>query len=189
MDTYLIGLWSVFVNVLIKSFCSAVHSVILTNVAINESIKILIYVLTAIFSAFLITWILNTTFAKKFLLKIGKKTFYNDVFKDVIDYDKRTMMLVYLKDSDIFYSGAFKLKDENGPNSYITLIEYSIYQKGTHSLIRDNSKTLSLSSTITFCLHDVESIEIIYENDSKVWEWINKNNSSINETEKENKSK
>lgn len=189
MDTYLIGLWSIFINILIKSFCSAVHSLILTSVDINESIKTIIYLLISILSAFFISWILNTTFVRNILSKIGKKTPGNDIFKDVIDYNKRTMMQVYLKDSDNVYLGAFKLKDENGPDSYITLIEYSIYQKGTNTPIRDNSKTLGLPSAVTFSLHDVECIEIIYENDSTVWKWLNNDNSSIPEAKKETESK
>lgn len=176
MELYIVGIWSLFVNALIKTSCTALHHYIWTNIDFNESVKIIIYVLTAIVSAFILAWIMNTKIVKLVLTKIFSKTIGNDVFKDVIDYNKRTMMRIYLKDSDICYLGAFKLKDVNGSDSYITLIEYTSYKKDSNEIIQENSKKLGLKSSITFCMQDIERIEMFYENDSEVWELLNSDN-------------
>lgn len=183
MELYIVGIWSLFVNTLIKTTCAALHHYVWTNIDFNESVKIIIYVFIATVSAFILAWILNTKIVKLILTKIFNKTIGNDVFQDVIDYNKRTMMMIYLKDSDVYYLGAFKLKDVNGIDSYITLIEYTSYRKDTNEIVRKNSKDLGLKSSITFCLQDIERIEMFYENDSKVWELLNSDNKEINPKE------
>lgn len=176
MDLYVVGIWSLLINTLIKSCCTALHNKLLAHVFFSDSIKLVIYTLIAIVSSMILAGILNTKFVKCALTKIFKKTLGNDVFQDVIDYDKRTMMMIYLKDSDVKYLGAFKFKDVNGTNSYITLIEYTCYKKNSNEIVQKNSKELGLKSSITFCLQDIERIEMFYENDSKVWALLNNNN-------------
>lgn len=173
MEMYLVVIWAVFANVFIKSFCGAIHSIILPEIDFNNNLKVILYIVTALVTSALISWLYNSTFIKKFLYKLGKKTFGNDVFKDIVDYNKRTMMMVYLKESDIMYGGIFKLKDEKGADSYITLIKYCLYEKNSNTLIRDFNKQ---KASVVINLRDVERIEIIYEDDSEVWDLLNQDN-------------
>lgn len=118
------------------------------------------------------------------LSKLGKKTFGNDVLKDVIDYDKRTMMLVYLKNDDVIYGGTFRARDERGIESYIVLINYCLYEKNSGKIIRNSSNK---KASVVINMKDVERVEMLYENDSKVWEFLNQYNEV--KGEKTNKTK
>lgn len=175
IETYLIGIWSLIVNALIKLFYSALHNFVFINYNFPEVIKHTIYVLSAIVFPFIIVKILNYDFVKRLLNKYSGKTIHKDIFEDIIDYNKRTLMVVYLKDSNVYYAGTFKVKEENGLNSYITLINYTIKDKSNNDTIID-TELLELKSSIVFNLQDVEHIQIIYEDDSKVWCWLNENN-------------
>lgn len=173
MELYIIGVWSIIINTLIKTVCKAIHSVIFVNYDFNESVKILIYVMVALIFAFSIPWFLRCDITKRCICKIAGRTLGNDVFNDIIDYEKRTIGIVYLKNSDIYYSGILRLRDEHGNNSYIVLIDYSIYNKGDNEMIRKNSKDLGLNTTVAFNMQDVERIEMFYEDDSDVWKCLN----------------
>lgn len=173
MEAYIIGLWSLFINTLIQTFYSALHSLICVGYDFNESVKITIYVISAVIFPFIIVKALNSNFVRMLLGLIGSKTVHADIFDDVIDYDKRTMMMVYLKDSDVYYMGIFKLREEKGADSNIALINYAIFNKDTDEPVQ-NLEELGLKSSIVFNLHDVERIQLIYEDDSNIWQWLNK---------------
>lgn len=181
IDMNLLIIDAIFANVVIKAICGAIHSVILKKVEFNDNLKIVMYIVTAIIMSCLVSWLYNSVVLKKILYKIGKKTFGNDLFKDVIDYDKRTMMMVYLKNSNIMYGGVFRAKDEHGTDSYISLIEYNIYNKENNEIVRrfDEQK-----ASVAINLNDIERIEMIYEEDSKVWEFLKQDDETENEDSK-----
>ncbi len=166
MEIYLIGIWSLVTNKFIKTIFLAIHSILFVKVDFDENIKVIVYVIFAIISAFLLAKLYNSNKIRKLLSIVCLKTFGNNAFKDLIDFNKRTMMLVYPKDSEWFYGGAFKLMDENGSDSYIALIEYCIYNKEDGQLLRDHSQH---KMSITFRMQDIEHIELLYEEDSEVW--------------------
>lgn len=169
MELYLVGIWSLFVNALIKNFFSVLHSFMLKTIDFNENIKIVIYVFSAIITATFFSKLYNGNWARRNLSRLGKKTLGNNVFKDVVDFDKKTILLIYLNNSEFFYSGTFKYMDEHDSDSYIALIDYSIFNHADNKLIRDNSGN---KMTILFCLRDVEHIELLYEEDSEVWQML-----------------
>ena len=173
MDTYVIGIWSLFVNTLIKAFYSMIHSWVLVKVDFNESLKIFVYVLTAIGLAFAAVKARESDKVKELLGKLDKKTVHKDILSDVVDHNKRTMMVVYPKESNVYYIGAFRLHEEKGADSFITLIEYCMCNKDNDKIIREYS---AQKSSIIINLQNVERIELFYEEDSTVWEWLNKYN-------------
>lgn len=171
MELYLIGLWSLFVNAFIKTFYSALHSIIFIEKDFNESVKIIIYIITSVVMSILCVVIYNSTVFRNLLIKINKKTVHRDVFEDVIDYKKKTIMYVFMKESDYYYTGEFKLYEEKGHDSYIVLINYMLCDKDTCDEITNSTqeKTAALIN-----LQDIERIELFYEDDSEIWEWLNK---------------
>lgn len=171
MDVYILGLWSIFVNALIKTLCSVIHIFVLSNTSFNESIKTIIYVFTAMCLSIVTVKLRDCSYVRSLLNKIGKRTVHADILDDVIDYDKRTIMTVYLKDSDVYYRGIFRLRDEKGLDSYITLINYISFSVSDDEEIF-NPKDANLNSTVVFNLHDIERIELFYENDSRTWKWL-----------------
>ena len=68
------GLWSLFINVLIKSMCIAIHSVLLTSIDFNEQIKIIFYILIAILTPFFICLICNSYLIKNIADKLKLHT-------------------------------------------------------------------------------------------------------------------
>ena len=169
LELYLIGIWSLFVNAFIKNAFSVLHSFVLKKLDFNENVKVVIYVISAIVTAILLAKLYNSNWTRRKLSRIGKKTFGNNIFRDIVDFDKKTIFIIYLKDSNFFYCGTFKYMDENGSDSYIALIDYSVFSYADDELIRDNSGN---KMTIVFCLQDVEHIELLYEDDSDVWKML-----------------
>ena len=121
---------------------------------------------------FIILKIYNFKITKILLEKICSKTIHKDILDDVIDYQKRTIMTLYLKDSGIFYRGIFKAREEKGSDSYITLINY-ISRNNENDLLIDATE---IKTSVLINLRDVERIEMFYENDSEVWGWLNSDN-------------
>lgn len=185
MELYLVGIWSLFINAFIKNFFSVLHSFIFDKIDFNENMKVVIYVISAIVTATFLAKLYNSTWTRKTLSGLGKKTFGNNIFKDIVDFDKKTILLIYLKDSEFFYSGTFKFMDEHDSNSFIALIDYSVFNYADNQLVRDNSGN---KMTIVFCLRDVEHIELLYEEDSDVWQMLDGSDEK-KETKKDKKCK
>lgn len=160
MEVYIIGLWSIFVNSIITTFYSAIHSFILSDINFNESVKIIVYMFTAVLSSLLFVKLRNCNLVKKAFKTIGHKTINKSIFDDIIDYNKRTYMFIYLKNSDIYYAGTFKYKDDS--DTYIALVDYSIFQKQDGSKILNTSST-GLDATVIFNVNDIEIIEVFYD--------------------------
>ena len=103
------------------------------------------------------------------MFKTNNKSINSDIFNDIIDYDKQTMMRVYIKNSPIMYIGTFKIREEKGIDSYIVLINYaSIDTTVDKKRIVFNPEEHNLKSSVVINLHDVERIELVYEKDSKI---------------------
>lgn len=174
IDLSLMTLWSLFISALVKSFCSVLHTLILPTVMIPDAAKILVFTVTGFLLAILFTYLSKTKPFTILLYKINNKSINDDIFEDIIDYDKQTMLQIYLKNSDCLYIGTFKMREEKGLDSYIVLIDYASLNKTTKEIIfmpSENDKY----STVAINLRDIERIELIYEHDSKVWKRLSGN--------------
>lgn len=172
MDISMIILWGLLINELISSIYSAIHSFIHTSYDVDESVKLLVYVLTGCLLPFVVVYIQRLKVIKDILYCTNKKSINSDIFEDIIDYDKTTMMKVYIKDSNIYYIGAFKYREEKGLDSYIVLINYASLNKDTIKTVFKPSKE-GLKSVVAINLQDVERIEIVYDDESEVWKNMN----------------
>lgn len=77
------------------------------------------------------------------------------------------MINIYLKSSNIYDTGRFTFREENGADSWISLVEYCSVDKQTNDPIFD-PKSGELCSLVVINFKDIERIEIIYEKDSDV---------------------
>lgn len=169
IETSILTVWSMFISVLIKSFYSTLHIIILPSTMTPDAIKIIVYSFTGFLLAVLLTYLKKFKVFHRILYQINNKSINDDIFDDIIDYDKRTMMNIYLKSSDVYYIGRFSFREENGNDSWISLVEYySVDKKTNHPIF--NPKAGGLNSSVTINLKNIERIEIIYEKDSEVWE-------------------
>ena len=179
LDISTVVMWSLFISTLIKTFYSAVHGVILTSYDINDYLKVLIYVITGTFLPFIIIFIKNSKLISFILFKADNKSINSDIFDDIIDYHKNTLLQIYLKNSNVMYIGTFKLREEKGLDSYIVLINYASLDKNTKEVIF-NPTDNGLQSAVAINLRDIERIELSYEHDSDAWKWlIGKNGEEI----------
>lgn len=167
-DVSILLVQSLFISVLVKAFYSALHVFILPNYSFNNSIKILVYSLTGFLLAFISTRFMTTKFPQKFLYIANNKSINDNIFDDMIDYKKRTMMKIYIKSSDIYYLGRFAFREEKGIESWIALIDYYCLNIKDDDISFDPGHD-NLKSSVVINLREVERIEIIYENDSEVW--------------------
>lgn len=178
VDVSIITVWSLFISILIKTFYSMLHSMFYINYNFNEYIKIIIYVLTGAILPFIIVIIQNCKPVRIILSTVNHKSINGDVFDDIIDYNKKTMLQVYLKDSDIYYIGTFEYREEKGLDSYIVLIDYASLDKRTANVIFNPGEN-GLKSTVALNLRDIDRIELIYEEDSEVWQRLSGNQSKL----------
>lgn len=162
-DISLLVIWSLFISYIIKIFYDVVP---LNLKGANMSI---VYIATGVLLAIILTSLKQTRLIRKIVPHLNNKSVNDDIFDDIIDYQKRTIMAVYLKNSDIYYCGRFAFREEKGNSSWICLFEYSVIDKKTNDFIYDPSKA-GLKSSVTIPLSNVESIEMVYENDSDVWQ-------------------
>lgn len=169
IDTSILAICSLFISTLIRSFYSAIHIFVLPNIKIHDAIKIIVYSFTGFLFAVLLTYLKKLKVFRQILYQINNKSINDDIFDDIIDYDKKTMMNIYLKSSDVYYIGRFSFREENGNDSWISLVEYYSMDKKTNNPIF-NPKAGGLNSSVAINLKDVERIEIIYEKDSETWE-------------------
>lgn len=168
IDISILTIWSLFISTLIKSFYSALHIFILSHVKFPDAIKIIIFSSTGLLFAILFTQLKKTKIFTRILYKVNNKSINDDIFDDIIDYDNRTMMNIYIKSSDVYYTGRFSFREENGINSWISLIEYFCVDKRTNKKLFDPEDG-GLCSSVAINLKEVERIEIIYEKNSEVW--------------------
>lgn len=151
------------------AFYSTLHIIIFKSIDFNESFKSLIFILTSLIVPFIITWFSKTKLFSYLLFKTNNKSINSDIFNDIIDYNKQTMMRIYMKNSPTMYIGTFKIREEKGIDSYIVLINYaSIDITADKKRIIFNPSDHELKSSVAINLHDIERIELVYEKDSKI---------------------
>lgn len=167
-DISILTIGSLFISYLVKSFYVTCHSFIFADIKINDSMKVIIFSITGLLLALFCTYFKRTKLFTKLLYNINNKSINDDIFDDIIDYDKKTMMKVYIKSSNIYYIGRFSFREENGINSWISLIDYLCVDKNTNEKTFDPESD-NLNSSVAINLNNIERIEIIYEKDSEVW--------------------
>lgn len=153
---------------------TAGHALIFTNYKIYAPLKSLIYLTTGVILPFIVIQIRKTKLFGMILQKSNQKSINTDIFNEMIDYHKATYMYVYLKSSHIYYVGTFRFREEKGHDSYIGLINYAVMSVDSNKLIY-SPKDDNHKSTAIINLQDVERIECIYDDNSKVWKRLIKN--------------
>lgn len=167
-DISILSIWSLIISYVIKAFYATIHVFILNSLDFDEYQKVLIYLVTAIILAFISTKLISTKCLKKLLYNTNNKSVNEDIFDDIIDYQKPTMMQIYLKDSDFYYIGKFAFREEKGLDSWLVLVDYCSVKRNTNKAIYVPSAD-NINSTVAINLSNIESIQLVYEDDSEVW--------------------
>ena len=168
-------LWSLFISFIIKSFWSTIHLFILNNMAFTSGAKTLVYLFTGIFMSLICTYSKNKSELLRILLYFSSnKSVNDDIFDEIIDYEEPTMLQIYIKASNIFYIGKFCVREEKGLDSWIVIVNYFSVDRTNNEVVY-NPDDGNLKSVAMISLKDIERIEVIYENDSRVWKKLTGN--------------
>ena len=130
----IIILWSLFLSFIIQSLSKCTHGILFQSHSFSTPEKYIIYIILGAILGILITFMRQTKLVKFIVDKTNHKSINSDIFDDIIDYDKKTIMNIYLKNSDIFYMGTFRLREEKGLESWIVLTEYYELKKENQQL-------------------------------------------------------
>lgn len=168
MNISLLTVWSLFISFLIKNIYSAAHGFILKDVKVNNSIKILIYVVTGVILSCICTYLKKTKWIQRLLNRTNNKSINDDIFDDIIDYSNPTQMHIYIKSSNIYYVGEFGCREEKGMNSWIVLVNYYSADKETLQRVSPHA-TEQMRTAVAINIANIERIELFYEKGSEVW--------------------
>lgn len=163
-DISILCLCSLFISHMIKISFSWIHSFIFASYDVNDNLKVIAYVVTGVILPFIATYIYKSEIFRKILLKTNSQTVNSDIFNDIFDYDTKTIVQVFLKDSDYYYIGTLILKEENREDAYIALIDYAFMNKNDNNV--DHRSDLNNLALIN--LNDVERLEVHYSSNSQI---------------------
>lgn len=186
-DFSIIALWSILISFIITNFYSWIHSFVFKGTDINDGLKIMIYCLSAIVAAIIVTKFKNSKLIIYVLRKTNHKSGNDDVFDDIIDYDKGTTMQVYLKSSKSMYIGQFLYREEKGLESWIVLVTYSSLSTEDYHVMFCPTDD-DYKSTVMINLRDIDRIELIYKDNSDVWKRFMKETDNGQESQRRIKS-
>lgn len=161
-DISIIILWSLFVSYITNILAG------LTPIE-NSSILSIISILIAVILSIVAIFICKSNIFAKILKAVNNKTINDDIFNDIIDYKKRTIMCIYLKNSDKFYCGTYCMREEKGLESWIVLVDYGV--SDDNGIVFD-STSVSQHYSMAVNERDIERIELVYEDDSETWKKI-----------------
>lgn len=95
---------------------------------------------------------------KKFMVKYFHKTPNDDIWRDVLDFEKGSNLKIYVKDADYYVIGHHKNHEEKGNESWLALSAFGKYKKVDNQCIINYHDSPSTLFTIRF--NDIEHIEI-----------------------------
>lgn len=116
------------------------------------------FILSTVISI-IISILFSTKVLKRILVKWFHKTPHNDIWRDVLDFDKGSNLKIYFKDSDIGLIGHHKVHEENGDNSWFAISAPIKFDAKTDEIVDDRNQN-NEDFIVTFKLNDVKQIEI-----------------------------
>lgn len=140
---------------ILKSIYSMVHKIIFVNICFDDYERAIILSLSAFLIAVLFTFVYESKPFNKFLKIINHKTIHNDIWKDIINYDKGVTLRI--KCDNFTCIGVLDCHEENGLESWFILEDY---------ILEDNDKILQSSelenihAKIAINLRDAKCIEL-----------------------------
>ncbi len=154
-------------HILLKSLVISFIFINITQIffkqVVTTSYGILALMSMAILTGFVLTKILLHKKFKKFLRRAGiSRSFFVDIWTDLVDFERGTRLRLYLPSFEIICKGALRKFEEKGDGSSRLLIlsNYVVYDySGEPFLDRSNEKEW----LIAFNTRDVGFIEILYD--------------------------
>lgn len=148
---------SVIVSYIIKSICECIHKSFYPNINLDWSAIAILLFIFAVVTAIFFAKIADSRQLNKVLIKLNNKSIYNDIWKDLIDYQQENTYL-RITCGDIIYTGRLIVNEEKGFESWFALDNYTVNNKGKE---RDMSKN-TYGAMLAINLSKADSVEIFY---------------------------
>jgi hypothetical protein len=171
MEFSSVAIWGLFISAIIKIIYQAGHSLFPTGITFNEATKSLIYTVTGAALAFAIVYLLRIRRVSEMLAKISNKSINDDIWGDITSHNESTILKIYLKESDILYIGTIATREEKGLDSWVVITNYIRANKNNE--LQYCPKTQNENSMVAVNMRDIERVELVYQDNSKIWEWYN----------------
>lgn len=124
---------------------------------INSVLSVIIGVLFTIILAV----IYNNKYFKIITVTLFHKTPHNDIWRDVLDFEKGSNLKIYLKDKDYYIIGKHFNHEENGNDSWLALKSFAKIDKITNDFYANESHYENNDDVIiTVRFSDIEQIVV-----------------------------
>jgi len=167
-DISFFTIWSIIISFIITSIVKIFDGLIFSRHSLWLVSEIIICIIIACISAFLIYRLLEFKAFSKLIENVTRKSINSDVWRDIIDHDKGTALKIYLKNQAVSYTGKLWVREEKGNDSWIVIVDYIC------NYIDDNKEFNGIeffkSTAVAINLREVERIELFYEKDTKIFE-------------------
>lgn len=166
-----LSLWSMAISY----FFTVITSGILSIFCISVSVWIYYLcplLLSVILGHVLTRFVFQSDSLKSFLRFMGNKSQYSNAWMNLIDFNPGTALKVVMREKQIGYIGRLVLIEERSLDSWFALYDYCMVNPLTNSVILDTTikeNGENVNQLIALNLRDIESVELFYNKDSKVF--------------------
>lgn len=164
LQTYLIA--GAAIGTILKTFIDFVNSVLLNYWQINFPI-FLVYVLFAFVLAFAYFYAKNDTRVREFATNTIHIETADNFWTRYLDMEKGCFAKIYISNGNVIFGTVNSADDD-----YITLIDYCRAKSDSDKDIDFATKNVMTESLFYIKMHDILSIELSYEQDSKIKRFI-----------------
>ncbi len=139
---------------------------------VSQWIIMLCAFLISIIVSFLLAKFSNCDSMKKVMRSLENKSINDNIWRDVVDYENGTKILVSLIGSDYGYLGFFLEIEEKGPDSWFALTDWNKVKLNENDEVITSFKHTgdpAIKSSIVLRLSDVKSATLFYGKDTRVY--------------------
>lgn len=152
--------YSIAIGYILKAVMSFLHAAFCPSVTINLGLKVIFYILTSVFIAFLTAKVYESKAFNKLLGKLSNKSINDSIWRDLVDFKNTTHMSVMCRNGTV-YVGRLEYFEENGMDSWFALSLYAIKDYDKEGI----QKAESFDDRLIINIRDVERVELLYSND------------------------
>ena len=171
LNTSFFTILSVVISFVITSTVRLLDAVILPQLEFIIWAEVVVCALTSVCLAFVMYCVYLSKAIRTFLSKFAHKSFNDDIWRDIVDYDKGTTFKVFLKGNEIIYIGKLIAHEEKGLDSWFALKDYTcMYMDEGTTTYEFDSTEIDMPSIAVINFRDIERAELFYKVDTQIFD-------------------
>lgn len=139
----------------------------------NTLITLIIEIIIAIIIGLLSSKVVRSEAVKMVLSEFTEKDMEDNMLRKVMDFELGTILQLYDKNQNLFYTGALFMIDERDTEPWVSLIDYSIYKIEDDGTLEDIPLSPRKEKLLVLKLSNISRMELVYEKNTKVLQWYN----------------